>query len=202
MKNVLIFSVFFSAIFAVAAQTNFPTVLETNAAPREMSLQDCIQQALAHNLDVQIQRYNPQISLYDLNGAYGGWDPTFTASGVHSHNVSGGGLGPSLTNTVPPSRTEVNSFRSGLSGGTPWGMTYNLSGNINDTYGTSGGAPFERSGGSIGISGTQPLLKNFWIDGTRLSIRTAKLSLKQSEQGFRSTIMDTVTAVAGAYYEL
>src|SRR5581483_2731905 len=119
MKNVFIVSVFFSAIFTIAAQTNIPPVLETNAAQHAMSLQDCIQQTLQHNLQLQIQRYNPKISLYDLNIAYSGWDPTFTASGTHNHNVSGGGLGPSLTNTVPPSVTEVNSFRSGIAGASP-----------------------------------------------------------------------------------
>ena len=35
-----------------------------------MSLEDCIQEALAHNFDVQIERYDPQISLYNLNAAY------------------------------------------------------------------------------------------------------------------------------------
>ena len=34
-------------------------------------------EALEHNFDVQIQRYNPEISLYDLNAAYGGYDPDF-----------------------------------------------------------------------------------------------------------------------------
>ena len=65
---------------------------QTNAVPaaRAMSLTDCIQQALNHNLDVQIQRYNPQISLFNLNGAYGGYDPTCSASGRDSYNNIGG----------------------------------------------------------------------------------------------------------------
>ena len=54
-----------------------------------MSLQDCIAEALQHNFDVQIQRYNPQISLYSLNADYGGYDPTFNFSGTHDYNDSG-----------------------------------------------------------------------------------------------------------------
>ena len=169
---------------------------------RTMSLQDCIQQTLQHNLQLQIQRYNPKISLYDLDIAYSGWDPTLTASGTHNHNVSGGGLGPSLTNTIPPSTTEVNSFRSGIAGVLPWGFNYNLSGNISDTYGNSGGGSFEHSGSSISISAVQPLLKNFWIDNTRLVIRVAKNNLKSSEQGFRGQVINAANAVANAYYEL
>ena len=41
------------AAFVAAAQTN-----TTSVARIDMSLADCIQQALSHNLDVQIQRYN------------------------------------------------------------------------------------------------------------------------------------------------
>jgi hypothetical protein len=37
-----------------------------NAATRTMSLEDCIQEALQHNLDVQISRYIPQIQLFTV----------------------------------------------------------------------------------------------------------------------------------------
>ena len=46
------------------------------------------------------------------------------------------------------------------------------------------------------------LLKNFWIDSTRLTIRVAKNRLKYSEQGLRQQIITSVTAVENAYYEL
>ena len=49
---------------------------------------------------------------------------------------------------------------------------------------------------------TQPLLKNFWIDNTRLTIRVAKNRLKYSEQGLRLQVITSVTAVENAYYEL
>ena len=62
---------------------------------------------------------------------------------------------------------------------------------------------FENSGGSVGSCNvTQPLLKNFWIDSTRLTIRVAKNRLKYSEQGLREQIITSVTAVENAYYEL
>src|SRR5690242_3123944 len=51
-------------------------------APRKtrvVTLADCIQLALEHNLDIQIQRYNPIISQYDLNGSYGVYEPSLGA---------------------------------------------------------------------------------------------------------------------------
>jgi HAE1 family hydrophobic/amphiphilic exporter-1 len=149
---------------------------------------------------VQIQRYNPQISLYNLNAAYGGFDPTFTFSGQHNYNTQpGGGFNQFSTNAIPARITEADSFNSSLGGTLPEGLQYSLSGNIADT--TSSANP-ESTSGSIGINLTQPLLKNFWIDDTRLTIRVAKISLKNSEQGLRGQIITSVTAVANAYYEL
>src|SRR5215469_3279877 len=75
-------------VTAAAAQTN-PTLEATNTVPngRKMSLQDCIAQALKHNFDVQIQRYNPEIDLYNLRASYGtAYGPTLNASATHLYN--------------------------------------------------------------------------------------------------------------------
>ena len=196
MKRIGILSALFAVVAAALAQnsTNAPT-------GREMSLADCIQAALAHNFDVQIERYNPQISLYSLNAAYSGYDPSFTASGQHDYNVSGGGLNQNHQ-PIPSSVSDANSFRTGLGGLLPLGLQYTLSGSASDTYGASGTNFFENSGSSVSASLTQPLLKNFWIDSTRLNIRVAKNRLKFSEQGLRQQLITSVTAVATAYYEL
>jgi len=194
MKRIGILSAFFAVVAAAVAQTG------TNAAAgRAMSLPDCIQEALTHNLDVQIVRYNPQISLYNLNAAYSGYDPSFTASGQHDYSVSGGGLNQNHQ-AIPSSVTDMNSFKTGLGGLLPFGLQYNLSGSASETY--FKGSTNENSGSSVQASLTQPLLKNFWIDSTRLNIRVAKNRLKFSEQGLRQQLISSVTAVANAYYEL
>ena len=70
---------------------------------------------MQHNLDVQIQRYNPQISLYNLNADYGGYDPTFSVSGQHNYNDSGSVL--FKTGLYRPARiSNENSFNSALGG--------------------------------------------------------------------------------------
>jgi len=196
MKSSRVFSFFFFVALAAAAQTGTNTV-----ATRPMSLPDCIQQALQQNFDVQIQRYNPQISLYDLRAAYGGYDPTFNISGQHNYSVSPSRFSSFSTNQTPPTVSDENSFNSGLGGTLPEGLQYNFSGNIAETYGNNG-LPFDNSFGSIGVTLTQPLLKGFWIDSTRLNIRVAKNRLKYSEQGLRQQLITSVTAVVTAYYEL
>jgi outer membrane protein len=187
--------------FAATAQTG------TNMAVRDLSLADCVQAALQHNFDVQIERYDPQISVYNLNAAYSGYDPIFSASGQHNYNESGAVF--ENGQHIAGSEYNADSFNSGFNGGTPWGMTYDLSGNVSGTVGNNSVStvsnffvPFQNSSGSIGINLTQPLLNNFWIDTTRLTIRVSKNRLQYSEQGLRGQIITSVTAVANAYYEL
>ena len=61
-----------------------------------MSLDDCIQSALEKNLDMRIARYNPPMSLMDLQTAYAGYNPNFTVAGQHSFSMSGGGFNSQL----------------------------------------------------------------------------------------------------------
>ena len=242
MKVFSFVPVFFLAILTAAAQTdtNAPTAAGSDTTPaqaaaraallqnmsgsnapmtqatntpgqRAMSLQDCIAEALQHNLDLQIQRYNPQISLYSLNAEYGGYDPTFSFSGTHTYNDS-----PSTFQSgqvITGSKYNEDSFDSGFNGSTPWGMTYNLGGDISSTKGdkygiTNYAIPFQNSSGQVGqgpsagVMLTQPLLKNFWIDQTRLNVRVAKNRLQYSEQSVRGQVITSVTAVENAYFEL
>lgn len=178
-----------SALLFLAAQLAAAHA-QTNTT-RTLSLTDCFTEALKHNLDVQIVRYTPELALYDLYSAYGGYDPTFNLSGTHNYDKSGGYFG---TNGVPFTRN--NTFKSGLGGDLPWGMNYSLSGSVADT------TTAESSSGSAGVSVSQPLLKNFWIDNNRLSISIAKNNLKSSEQSLRGQVIKTITDVEKSYYEL
>jgi len=169
---------------------------------RKISLEECIQDALKRNFDLQIARYNPPMALADLRAAYAGWDPNLSLSGNHNFSLSGGGFNATtVTNLTPPSISDRNSFNSALGGLTPWGLSYSLQGGVSETYGRSG-SPFDSSSGQALVTLTQPLLKNFWIDQTRLNIRVAKNRLKYSELGLKQIIMTTATQVEQAYYDL
>jgi outer membrane protein len=199
MKRFSIITVFILTALTSFAQTN------ATSAVREMSLADCIQEAMQHNLDMQVQRYNPQISLYNLNANYGGYDPTFSLSGTHNYNDSGGSFQDGQH--IAGSTYNADNFSSSFNGTLPWGTIYNLGGNVSSTKGENGVSnftlPFQQSSGQVGgLTLTQPLLRDFWIDQTRLNIRLGKNALQNSEQGVRQQIITSVTAVENAYYEL
>jgi len=200
MRRLRIWLALLGVTSVALGQTNTPGQV------RQLSLQDAIQLALQHNLGLQIDRYNPKIALYNLKFAYGGYDPSLSFSGEHDHNESGGRLinqSGSLT-AAPAQVNDNNQFNSTLSGITPIGTSYSLQGSANDSYGNAGGSDtfFENSFATAAFSVSQPLLKNFWIDSNRLNIRVAKNRLKYSELLLQLQIMQIVTSLEQAYYDL
>jgi len=184
-----------------AALTN-SLAIETNVTEntRELSLQDCIQLTLQHNIELQIDRYNPQIALLNLKGAYAPYDPTAAFSGQHNHSESGPVfLG---TNIIGGTTSDQDSFNTSLGGLTPLGTTYRFSGSTADTVQNNGLTRKGNAGAQAGVSVTQPLLKNFWIDGTRLVIRVDKNRLKYSQLQLKLQLMQTITALEQSYYDL
>jgi outer membrane protein len=173
----------------------------TNLLVRPISLQECLALALTNNLDLRIERLNPLVKLQTIEIDRSAYDPLFSLSGSHSYSKSGGGL--NRENLVLPStKTEVDTFGGGLSGATPWsGLTYNLSGSVSERYGT-GATPFDNSGGSAGLSVTQPLLRGLLMDGARYQILYDKNNYKVSEQQLRQQMITVLTTVEQAYYDL
>lgn len=192
-------------IWLVLACASLGALAQTNRADvRILTLQDCVQSALQKNLDLQIARYIPPLALNNVEAAYGGYDPNLQLSGAHNYYTSAGGFNSQIGTLTAPTTANQNSFNSSVGGLLPWGLNYTLIGNISESYG-SGGAnsiPFDQTSGQVGFVLTQPLLKNFWIDITRLNIRVAKNRLKYSELTLKFQVMQTITTVENAYYDL
>lgn len=210
MKRVAATVLVLLAVSGAFAQTNAPVF-------KPMSLQDCIAEALKHNFDLQIERYSPELQMFNLRGSYAAYDPTFNISGKHawdSGDLETNTYLPTLTSTnsvlFPRSRTDKNEFSSDLGGLTPWGLEYDFIANLNQGYSTTYtnanpgiGSTFNKStSGSAEVDLTQHLLKDFWIDNSRLNIRIDKNRLKYQEQALRNQFITTITAVENAYYEL
>jgi outer membrane protein TolC len=195
--------------------TNLTQTAQAPPAParkeRLVSLQDCLQLALQHNLDIQIQRYDPIVSQYTLDVSYDTYEPVFNLTAEKSYNASPGTLftstnGPPIP--IPGNQTESDTYAPQITGTLPTGLQYTLlSGNPwsrNSVWSTNGGGywlpPTWSSGPGITLS--QPLLRNLWIDQARLTIQLNKAALKISEQALRLQIMTSITQVKTAYYNL
>ena len=185
----------FCAVAAAAAES--PT-----AAPvRELSLEDCIRMALERNFDVQVQSFGPQISRFNLDAARGGYDPSLTFSATERFSKSDIRPHPDFPSLlIGGNENTTESMQSSVGGILPTGLNYSLFNSADRRSFT--GFVGEQFSMSTGVSLTQPLLKNFWIDGTRLSIQNSRLDLKISKRRLEDTLLRTVNLVENAYYDL
>lgn len=177
------------------------------AATRPVSLPDCIQMALEGNLDIQIQRLDPQFRANDLTIAYAGYDPTFLFGGSRSFSDTGGALfDPNTGIGAFGSETTTDSFNSSLTGVLPYtGLQYRLRADVRESESDPAATNLTTQllgRGSVAIELTQPLLQGLLIDQPRFNIATAKNRLKFSEAQLRQQIINSVTAVELAYYDL
>jgi len=203
MKEIGAILLLTGVVSAASAQTNAPVA-------RPMTLQDCISEALKHNFDVRVERYEPLKAQLGLSLAYAGYDPTFNISGAHNYNEANSQFVNGIQ--LPAEITDQNSFNAGIGGTLPSGMTYNLGGNISQTYGSQGTVlgtnnsvaqnPFKSTTGGFGLSVDQPLLRNLWIDSVRLAVSSAKNQIKYTQQGLRQQLITTISAVENAYFEV
>ena len=74
MRIVTIASAVLTAVVLTAAAAD-------SANQREITLQECVEMALAKNLELRIERYNPELALFNLKSVRAGYEPVFTLSG-------------------------------------------------------------------------------------------------------------------------
>ena len=178
-----------------------PAAVTVPMGERKLSLDDCIQEALRHNFDVQIQRLAPQGAKFNLDALSGAYDPTTGLSATHSSNKSPGG-NDAQGRPFPGNEITVNNVGPFMRGLLPFGMTYDATVGINQRDGTLVNSASAQYSTAANLSLRQPLLKNFWIDTTRHSILISKRDLTMSEQDLVAQIINSVTAVQQAYYDL
>lgn len=184
--------------FAVASSAS---AADAPGPIRSLSLDDCVQMALNHNLDVQIQRFNPVIDRFNLESSRGSYDPSWSSSIDEAFRKSDVQFDPQFGLPIGGDETTTESARTGISGVLPLsGLTYDLSTSLNRNTGNR--FIGEQYSISTGASITQPLLKNLWIDAPRRAIQVGRRNVSISELRLKSSVINVITAVERAYYDL
>jgi outer membrane protein len=185
-----------------AAQTGqaAPAAPTFTGPVRQLSIDEAVKLALEQNLNVQIERLNPQLQDLAIAQARTSWTPAFSAGFVGRRADS------------PPS-----SFLSGAAdkitdtnqGGTlgvqqllPWGTFYTV--NWDNARVTTNNIftsfnPLLRS--NVDASIQQPLLRNFRIDSARHSLQLSQKSREIADVDLQQTIALTIRNVKNAYWD-
>jgi outer membrane protein TolC len=205
MKNIAILSGLLLCAVAAQAQTN---------KTQPLTLEEAIQMAVEHNLNLKIQRFVPALDQFALGAVYGAaYEPAFMAGGKDSFNANPGGVFNG--NPTPVQHVDDQHYQFGIGGAnggnalTPWGLQYSLTTTLDKstytTFNTTNGQPepaYTLDTSTAGVTLLQPLLKNFWIDSARASILVAKKTIQYDEAGFYLAVMTNISAAEQAYYEL
>jgi outer membrane protein len=169
-----------------------------------LTLDDAVKFALDRNLDIAVQRLNPEINDIAYASAKSVYHPNLTSVISTQETTNPATSTLSGSNTVgAPVVAGVTNYNGGLAQSIPWGggsasiqlnnnkqTTTSLNNLYNPQFNTNWSGSY-----------TQPLLRNFAIDTTRRTLQVTKLSRDISDVQLRATITNTVSNVRNAYWD-
>jgi len=179
-----------------------PTVPATTAGPAfELTLDEATARALERNLDLAVERLNPLIQDANLERLHAAYRPTLTSQVGHLARVQ---PPTSQLNGGVIVQNDTSTYNAGVNQALKWGggdvavtfnnnkqVTSNLFANFNPTYNSNFSATL-----------TQPLLRDFRIDGTRQQLKVTAINREISDIQLKGTLATTVANVRNAYWEL
>jgi outer membrane protein len=169
-----------------------------------LTLDDAVRFALDRNLDIAVQRLNPEINDILYASTRSVYHPALTSvvSTQSTTNPATSTLSGSQ-NVGAPVVAGLTNFNGGIAQSIPWGggsaaiqlnnnkqTTTSLNVLYNPTYNTNWSGSY-----------TQPLLRNFSTDATRRTLQVTKLNRDISDVQLRSTITNTLSNVRNAYWD-
>jgi outer membrane protein len=192
----------FAAARAAAEDQTRPTAPPPAPGTRvELTLDDATARALDRNLDIAVERLNPQTFDFSIAALEANYRPTLSSNfGLRSQSQ----FPRSQTAGADMLVTETMTGNTGLSQNVRWGGgSFAVAFNNNrqeqsDAFATRNPA----LNTNFTAAYVQPLLRNFRIDGTRAQLQVTQLNQQISETALRATVTRTVANVRNAYWDL
>jgi outer membrane protein TolC len=169
-----------------------------------LTLDDAVKFALDRNLDIAVQRLNPEINDIAYASAKSVYHPSLTSIVSTQENTNPATSTLSGSNTVGAPIVAGNTiYNGGIAQSIPWGggnASIQLNNNKQTT--TSANVLYNPTF-NTNWSGTytQPLFRNFTIDSTRRTLQVTKISRDISDVQLRATITNTLSNVRNAYWD-
>ncbi|MBI3653606.1 MAG: TolC family protein [Acidobacteria bacterium] len=170
-----------------------------------LALQEAIAMALQNNLDVESFRQGVQISQYNLFSSYGVYDLTSSASinyRSQTFPVSSIFQGGDTKTASLTQRVLTYNFTTTKQVERTGGF-YEVDFNNGRTNTSSTAATLTTQyTPTLTFNFTQPLMRNFKIDANRRAIQINKRNLDLSDSQFRQRVIEIISAVQRAYWDL
>jgi HAE1 family hydrophobic/amphiphilic exporter-1 len=183
----------------LAASASAQTRPQTPATLR-ISVDEAVKMALEHNVDLNADRLDPQISDTRVAAAAGAFLPTINTSFNSNNQLQP----PSSFLTPIATRTDLVSSNAGVSQRLPrFGTTYSMAWTTAHTNSNSilnSYNPLLQSGLAVNVS--QPLVRDLFIDSSRQQLATSRTNRDIADTRLRESLVHTVANVKSAYWNL
>jgi outer membrane protein TolC len=186
------------------AQPGAPAAGPDAARPTvRLTLDDAVKFALDRNLNIAVQRLNPEINDIGVARIRSVYYPVLTSTVNTSSQTTPSTSAISGSSTAGvPIVTGLSTYNAGVAQSVPWGGgAFTLTINNNKQTTTSQNTLFNPTyNTNWSGSYTQPLLRNFGTDLTRQQLQVTKINRDISDVQLRSTITNTLSNVREAYW--
>jgi outer membrane protein TolC len=171
---------------------------------RRLSIDEAVALALEQNVDLQVDRLDPQIQDYSISVARSGWTPIFFSNVTNrsatneATDIFGRGQGQAAV-----TQENVSSV-VGVQQALPFGGgTYTANWNSGRQTTSSLFTTFDpQLSSTIALNYNQPLLRNFKIDATRQQVLVSRKNREISDVQLQQSIAVTTRNVKNAYWDL
>ncbi len=169
-------------------------------APTPLTLDEAVARALDRNLDIAVERLNPQTFDLSLAGLRAVYRPVVSATVLDRSQLN---PPTSQLNGGQRVANDTLTYNGGLSQQIPWGGgSFGLTWSNGRTDTTNLFANYNPSFVStLSATLTQPLARGFRIDTTRQQLLVTRLNRDISESQLRSTITNTLADVRNGYWD-
>jgi outer membrane protein TolC len=173
---------------------------QTTPAVLRLTVDEAVKMALEHNIDLNVDRLDPQISDTRVAAAAGAFRPTFNTSLQRNSQLQ-----PPASFLFPvATSSDVGTTNAGLAQRLPWfGTTYNVGWTATHTNSNSflnSYNPLLQSGLSLGVS--QPLIRDLKIDAARTQLATSRTNRDIADTRLRESVVHTTANVKSVYWGL
>ena len=181
---------------AQATVPQTPSVPQAGVMP--LSIRATIALALKNNLDIQVEGFNPRINEQALIGQKAVFDPSAFLEATRTDNRA-----PSSSSLFSGGRafSDFWDFNAGLRQKILTGGTYELRFN-NEYFHSASSSPPKDFSSRLGLTLTQPLLRNFGFEANETSIRIATNNQSISKEQLRLRVSNVVTQAQTSYFDL
>jgi outer membrane protein TolC len=166
----------------------------------ELTLDDAVRRTLENNVDIAVERFNPESSILNVDELRGFYEPVLTSSVLQSSAARPASNAFSGAANID---TDTRNYDFGAFQNIPTGGDLRIDFNNRRNSTNSVFESFNPSFNSnFNLSFNQPFLRNFRTDARRTQIKVAKKNREISDVQFRQTVVNTVASVKQSYYDL